>query len=537
MLNNFIYAQTKDLFLEKLNAGEVLDEAIVFIEDTKEIWNHGHYFAGESIDPNTYATKEELDEIKWLIPITYQELVNLRNSNELTPGTQYRIIDYTTTTVQTDTQSAGHQFDVIVTANSTNTLNENARAIQHEGDTYFANSNLAAWQIWYCLDNNTDKFMWADTTNGKGVIYRMIDEWNNDVPYDFKNILFKRYKTTSSDEHLVDKTEIDDYLGIKQIIQWNPMPSMLTITSEDDYIWCYTFHSRIDNTDSSIVGNAYYNKISITKVTSTITQFLNNIVFRLNKHLVSQIFHDDCCDMTFVLSMNACWNNVFKYGSHSNVIVITTNYYAVTFESECINSVIVSPGFYYNHIYEKFDSNIITNTFSYNHVGRVCRYNVFKGKVSQSTFGDQFRYNVLNEGTSGISLSTIGGYCEHNVFTDIKNCIIAQRCEYNNIHYLTASQIGIGFRYNTFKSGNTTSSADRPHIQGCKFGDYIWYNNFYNTDTSTTPIKCLNVQSYLQGSASAYNNIEVPVGMNGEIKVAKNSNGEIKVYNEADLIA
>ena len=25
---------------------------------------------------------------------------------------------------------------------------------------------------------------------GKGVIYRMIDEWNNDVPYDFKNIMY-----------------------------------------------------------------------------------------------------------------------------------------------------------------------------------------------------------------------------------------------------------------------------------------------------------------------------------------------------------
>ena len=91
MLNNFIYAQTKDLFLNALNAGNILDEAIVFIEDTKEIWNHGHYFAGESIDPNafaemqtevatisagkldkseaesTYATKEELEEIKWLV--------------------------------------------------------------------------------------------------------------------------------------------------------------------------------------------------------------------------------------------------------------------------------------------------------------------------------------------------------------------------------------------------------------------------------------------------------------------------------------
>ena len=91
MLNNFIYAQTKDLFLNALNAGNILDEAIVFIEDTKEIWNHGHYFAGGSIDPNafaemqtevatisaekldkseaesTYATKEELEEIKWLV--------------------------------------------------------------------------------------------------------------------------------------------------------------------------------------------------------------------------------------------------------------------------------------------------------------------------------------------------------------------------------------------------------------------------------------------------------------------------------------
>ena len=45
MLNNFIYAKAKSLFEEKLSAGEVLDEAIVFIEDTKEIWNHGTYFA------------------------------------------------------------------------------------------------------------------------------------------------------------------------------------------------------------------------------------------------------------------------------------------------------------------------------------------------------------------------------------------------------------------------------------------------------------------------------------------------------------
>lgn len=51
MLNNFIYAKTKDLFLQELNAGNILDEAIVFIEDTKEIWNRGHYFGTNEIDP------------------------------------------------------------------------------------------------------------------------------------------------------------------------------------------------------------------------------------------------------------------------------------------------------------------------------------------------------------------------------------------------------------------------------------------------------------------------------------------------------
>ena len=60
------------------------------------------------------------------------------------------------------------------------------------------NSNLAAWQLWYSLDNDTERFAWANDSLGHGVIYRMIDEYNNDCPYDFKNIQFKRYKITKS---------------------------------------------------------------------------------------------------------------------------------------------------------------------------------------------------------------------------------------------------------------------------------------------------------------------------------------------------
>ena len=48
------------------------------------------------------------------------------------------------------------------------------------------------------MDNDTERFAWANDSLGHGVIYRMIDEYNNDCPYDFKNIQFKRYKITKS---------------------------------------------------------------------------------------------------------------------------------------------------------------------------------------------------------------------------------------------------------------------------------------------------------------------------------------------------
>ena len=131
--------------------------------------------------------------------ITYQSLLDLREDSLLVPGKFYRITDYITTTSSVlqgesdKVRSAGHPFDVIVFALTNDTLAERAWACHHDGDTYFQNFHLEAWQIWYCLDNDTSRFGWAIpiSEGGRGVIYRMIDENNNDCPYDFKNIQFK----------------------------------------------------------------------------------------------------------------------------------------------------------------------------------------------------------------------------------------------------------------------------------------------------------------------------------------------------------
>lgn len=50
MLTNFIYAKSKAMFEERI--AKVPNDAIVFIEDTKEIWTHGTYFDCSTLDPN-----------------------------------------------------------------------------------------------------------------------------------------------------------------------------------------------------------------------------------------------------------------------------------------------------------------------------------------------------------------------------------------------------------------------------------------------------------------------------------------------------
>ena len=122
---------------------------------------------------------------------TYEQIKGWRDNGELKPGMLYGMTDYVTKVYSEDgsVSSAEHPFDLILFANTTNRLNENAFAIQHEGDEYFSDSKLNAWEIKYSLDNDDMRFEFVDYENGKGVIYYMKDEFNNEAPFDFKNIL------------------------------------------------------------------------------------------------------------------------------------------------------------------------------------------------------------------------------------------------------------------------------------------------------------------------------------------------------------
>ena len=407
------------------------------------------------------------------VKITWSELKTLMSNSQLVVGQQYRITDYTCTTTQGGTKSAGHVFDIIVTADDESTLNEVARAIQHDGDTYFANCNLNAWKIWYRIDNDTNRFAWADSTNGKGVIYRMIDDLNNDIPYDFKNIQF--YRQWDEDKQL-----------------W------CTIPDGNTGVPCYTFSSKGDSSTTSFTdmslsasNNVYSNVIK--EYINIGKQTLNNNCFFGNDCYLNS-FGGYCTRNSF--GMGCCYNTFGDY--------LTYN----TFGDDCR--------------YNSFGSDCYRNSF-----GKGCQYNSFGNYYEQNSFGSNCSFNsfgnlcVYNSFGYGCSFNSFGNYYEHNS--------IGESCSYNSF--------GNGCSFIKFApdSSATTKYGYYQNNHFGDFCKFILFKGA-ETASSGVQVQNYKFAQGLQGTNRAYLTIDGKRGRAYETKVAKNSAGTVKIYCEADLI-
>lgn len=123
---------------------------------------------------NLYESQENFFNMQ---QVTYSELVKLRNNGELVSGKYYRITDYiATANSESNYTPTNIPLDVIVMALTEDTLCEEGYAVKRSGYNYTAPINenfITTIKIYYTLNNDTDAFNWADTENGKGVIYKM----------------------------------------------------------------------------------------------------------------------------------------------------------------------------------------------------------------------------------------------------------------------------------------------------------------------------------------------------------------------------
>ena len=230
LINNIgAYSQFKDINGQVLvvEQNELEDQVLFFkpvIENNKFLGYEKVFSKLESINKiynkinDIYIQIEELKSAKHVVlqqSVTYEELINLINNNNLNPGQEYKIIDYTFTTVDRYSSSAKHDFDIIVTAINTNTLSEYAKAVIKENDDYFKNNKLNLWQLKYSVYNDKYKYKWADEINGKGVIYWLKDEFGNEAGYDFKSALFNHCVSLSDPTNIeqgVSVEECEEYL-------------------------------------------------------------------------------------------------------------------------------------------------------------------------------------------------------------------------------------------------------------------------------------------------------------------------------------
>ena len=206
--------------------------------------------------------------------ITYSELKALVESSGLQAGARYRITDYVTSFKTWE--SAGHPFDIVVTALDAGTLLAEAVAMPHEEDEYFANNDLTAWKLLYDINNDTAKYYQAKE-DGKGFIYSMTDEYGNKANYDFKNALRR------------------------------VTPDVCDVVTESEGLAFYTF-SKMDSgrniTDFSLSKNCYDNEVNVSYTLSLPSICYNPIIVELDMH------HNKIYSKCFILTqLTACYNN------------------------------------------------------------------------------------------------------------------------------------------------------------------------------------------------------------------------------------
>jgi hypothetical protein len=277
---------------------KVIANALVDLDDRLKFANNDLELLSDNLD-------EKVGSIKYT---TAASLKSLRDSSLLLPGQWYRITDYVATTTQTGTSSANHPFDILVMASATDALNENAKAIMHNGDIYFENANLDAWELKYSIDNDTTKYAWADSTNGNGVIYYMKDEWGNECPYDFKGIVFDRVKPGDTNPTSLYTFNATDTVANNE--------NDLTVTQ-------YALEQSINGTNGDVCTNnvikSCYMSISASTYIADNAMVLPNVVF-MNEH-----HYTDDSDYAFakcngnVINEN-CYMNTFANSCSDNTV-------------------------------------------------------------------------------------------------------------------------------------------------------------------------------------------------------------------------
>lgn len=408
-------------------------------------------------------TASEVGATAQTINKTWSELKAMRDGGTLVPGQWYRITDYVTTTMQVNTQSAGHAFDIIVRADDASTLNENAYAAKHAGDTYFANSNLAAWRLRYCLDN----INWSLTPQVTCTFTRNGSSWNNiqciGTEEAYGGLTWYKWDFSAYGEYIYSSYFYTQTLNNNETAYANSMGQWTNV-----------------GTISNVVTSSEYGKGTILwmkdEFNNECSYDFKNIQFKRWK--VSDTFYDGN-DNLMRTGLNDSYFAQFELGSKESTALlnalqfITSQQFiwAYTFSSSATNQTQTD----YSLLPDKVYNNVICGTYN------TLMNNVFYGTCYNNTIGFGFQYNTIN---STCHDNNIGCNVEYNIIgSSFYNNEIADKFSWNGI--------GINFYENVIQNSFTYNKIgnyfhDNEIARGFYYNStyqYV-YSNFIQNDCS-----------------------------------------------------
>lgn len=530
----------------------------------------------EEDDAKCYVVLNEEGDLKevgatipLMISIKHADLLELVYNNLLIPGCQYRITDYVATTnmdsffnapkadierrralknisalkVAQDTtpdgprefdinvvqyKSANKPFDIIVTADDTHTLNENARCVKHEisdGELdMFEGCILEAWEIKYSIFNDSFRFAWADdSAHGKGVIYWMKDEYGNEAPYDFKGILFGSY---FPDENI--------YQGISDPAYYT---FCLIDSGYEDWNDPSTYYENVFD-DTGKVDEEFSGDVNLrpqkNKIAAYITngrQYLNGIVFsrmsKFDRGPCGNEFKENCAVCMFYRA-EGCDNNLFGYGCALIVISMPIDFDDQTWQYH--GAV--------GNVFKDYCSDIIIDSSCWNNtineyayaikIGYECRFIEIGALTTSITVKPCC--NMVKIGSNSYNV-TVGSRCNDiyvgciNHDVNIGNGSSCIRLNENNEYIVTdenCNRISIDRSCHTVELGyNVTDTR-------------IGYNAVYNT--IGTDCSNINIGNNCYGIRIPDNNTCINIGNKCQAITLTESNSTVTIENCCEVI-
>jgi hypothetical protein len=442
------------------------------------------------------------------IETTYDDFIKLIGLSQLQRGAWYLITDYQTIYIQPDYQDVfnkkpldettmikfGEIEPLLVLATSVNTISHEVKSLNFPDDIIEYMHESEGLSL-------NPPFIFT-----KGKITRRVDRVGNDIPFDFRQVKFKRYSS------------LPTTFNFNDFVFWydngNPSAERYVFAHYDpnnpyDYESSY-INNKISRNyfipgftnstiwDINIVAyggntNPYFvdNKIGFASQNNTFTCGCDDNEFGI--YLTNNIFggfSDPNAPLEFVFQSGYIGKTKFGYYCYGNHIIdsyasefgddvyenyiIRVEYSSIkdTFMNNTINSL------FYADILNSFKNNIINDEFINVGIGNQCENNIFQRNIGDRV-GDGFKNNIFSEnGVTGGVERISGGYPPGS---ESRDNIIDNNFVGNLIgHAFVGNKIGLDFGGNLEGQGNIISDYFQRNTIGWFYIGNVFYDGFYS---------------------------------------------------------